>query len=189
MHYYHFVASLPVLQQQKELPLEPSLFLEQCQLHLSTEHYRELSALAAAYELGVAAPYQMEEGLGEFAQKCLAYRESLYAALVSYRKLPAHIDAAELSREIVLRVSIAQAFADAEQIASEDDPYRAEILFMDAIWQYVESCEASYAFSFENVLAYCVKLSIVQRQNNLTKIQGKENFRTALDRILESSSL
>lgn len=165
MSYYYLIASLPELNIGEPPGTTLEQFLFRCQGILDTTDFNDLNKVIAGDPAGVLSPW---------AARWLAADTQLRNAVARMRAAQLNIDAISYLREhIGARMDIETAVRDA---FSRDNPLERELALDKCRWTILDEMAFADRFGFGAVVAFSVKLGIVERWQNCNAEQGREAF-------------
>lgn len=162
MSYYYFAATLPSLQMDGALPFSFSSFKQLCQVHLSPAHALHVSTLESLKPEKTAHPF-----VRSWLEQEARIRHAVARHRAERRKLdPAAHLRQEMPHDSLTEKAVAEAF-------DTENPLARERALDEFRWQQL--CErAGYdIFSLTSILAYGLKLRIVERWSNMNEANGR----------------
>lgn len=167
--YYYLVASLPALRYGGVLPFSTEAFLVQCKTQVSPHHYQLLETALA----GTPSTQHFLNSYQNFAQmvkKELTEQRSRKLGLndPSYRN--------DADKEARISESVRQALAS-------DDVLQAEMMLIALHWKFLDDLSALHVFDIEGLLAYALKLAILERKSLFTQEEGNAEFKRLFSNI------
>ena len=168
--YYYFVASLPSLSFDGEMPLTPDELLERSQAWLAPEDYALLAAAQGGFEALAAHPA---------GAAWLACETSLRNALVRARALRLERDPAPYLREP--DTPDRHVLAVVQELVKLDDPLAAERGLDLLRWQALDHLAGLHSFDMHVLLAYMLKLTIMARWAAFDETRGAAVLNRALE--------
>lgn len=162
MSYYYFAASLPSLQLDGELPFTFSNFKALCQAHLTPAHSAQLNALDASESDSAAHPF-----VRAWRETDAQIRNAVARHRAARKNLdPTHFVRNEVPHDGRTEKAVADAFALKNPLQREQalDRFR---------WQQLDERSGFDMFSLESILAYGLKLRIVERWATLNEEDGR----------------
>jgi hypothetical protein len=160
--YYYFVASLPTLFLDEELPIAPAEFLAACDRWLDADDARDIHCLLEN---------RWECVKGACAARWLARETQIRNALVRLRAAKVRVDAEPFLRpcgELSLYVEKAVAAAMGKPL-----PLERELGLDELRWSLLEDMSRFDPFGLPAVIAYALKLKLVERWSALTAEKGQ----------------
>ena len=166
-NYYYFVASLPLLFFDSKSSMSLEKFLEDCRRFLSEKDFLLLAALFDEEENFFSAHNKFSCDWLEFNRICC--NEMVCFRAERDKKDPVAYLRGERKIEPVI-ISLIQ------QAAKLDNLLEAEKIFDEAKWKYLDEVTLGHYFDLEYVLAYGLKLRILNRYQEIYSDKGKEIF-------------
>lgn len=171
MSAYYLLASLPGLSYGARPPVERGEFLARCESQLSAPDFEAVRALLAGDES--AATHG-------FSREWFGLEAELRNALVRHRAALAGVDPAPFRREGVSeRLYAIEAVEDAFE---RPNPLEREVELDRYRWSVVEDLERGHFFDLTAVLAYALKLRILERWQAADAARGEK----AVDHCIEA---
>ena len=165
MSYYYLIASLPELNIDEPAGINLEQFLFQCQGILDTTDFNDLNKVIAGEPTGILSPW---------AARWLDADTQLRNAVARMRAAQLNIDAISYLREhIGARMDIETAVRDA---FARDNPLERELALDKCRWAILDEMAFEDRFGFGAVVAFSVKLGIVERWQKSDAEQGREAF-------------
>lgn len=168
---YYLVASLPTLNLEEPAAWTPDEFLFHCQGALSPEEWRELALLTEG---------RLAEGESDFAHWWVQLDTQIRNQMARHRSARLGVEARSWMRmHSGYDVAVEQSIADA---LSRANPMERELALDRCRWQALDERIQVNPFGFETVLAYAIRLQLLNRWRGLTEEEGLkriEEFITA----------
>jgi hypothetical protein len=173
LNYYFTVASLPMLFYERDMPVSRDAFLEACDKEL-TPGDRAVVGGASIREMKTSSPTcalldawrTWETGLRNELVKLRAQARGWEAAKHLRESGDTPLGPAGIARE---------AFG-------QDSPLDGENILNRARWHYIDELEAGHHFDVEKLVAYFLKLQILERKASFRKDEGSEKLESILAR-------
>ncbi len=173
---YYLVASLPPLALGDTPPWTPSEFLFHCQGALTPEQHRELSLIIED---------RAAEALSPFAQWWHHLDTQIRNQLARFRAGRLHVEARPYQRmHSGYDVAVEQGVSDA---LSRSQPLEREQALDRCRWEALDERILANPFGFEVVLAYAIRLNLLDRWTELTDEKGLERIETFITENAETS--
>ncbi len=177
MSYYYFAASLPSLQLDGELPFTFSSFKALCHAHLTPAHAALLSSREALRSDATAHP---------FVRAWHEQEAQIRNAVVTHRATRKNLDPAdhvrqEISYDGPTETAVADAFSNSNPLSRERalDEFR---------WQQLSERAGFDMFSLESILAYGLKLRIVERWSKMNEEDGRVRAEDLIEQRAKDSA-
>lgn len=184
--YYYLVASLPTLFLDEELPIKTAEFLAVCDRWLNTDDARDIHCLmdnhsASAKASGFAkatpdttpdtTPDRLECIKGACANQWLARETEIRNTIVRLRAAKVRVDAEPFLRpcrelDLYTEKAVAEAMSKLQPLERELDLDRLR-------WSLLEDLPRFDPFGLPAVIAYALKLKLVERWSALTVEKGR----------------
>ncbi len=176
MTYFYVYAALPALQLGKGLPLGKGALLS-----FIGDHLPQLSSTLLFVEN--AFPYVEFPDIDcDFLNRWVAYNRSFRSALVFHRKIPFKFQEETVSRN--LRDGFAMHSAEAvTQIPNAMDKESEILLSME---RGLTELEQGYAYTIENLIAYAIRVVLVERFEMYSKVAGWKQFNAVQTGLFEA---
>ncbi len=161
--YYYLVATLPLLRYEGSSPFDTVSFLEQCRSQVSDRDYQTIaSALSGRHS---SHP---------FLKKWQQFASMVKRELNDQRskKLGLSVPKYRNDGEKEFRISEA-----VRQALSNENALDAELSLLSLKWNYLDEAVALHYFDVEALLAYAVKLQLLERKGLFTKEEGNVEFK------------
>jgi len=161
--YYYLVATLPLLRYEGVSPFDTFSFLEQCRSQVSDRDYQTIKSAL----LGRPSSHP-------FLKKWQQFASMVKKELNDQRSKKLGLSASKYSNdgEKAFRISDA-----VRQALSNENALDAELSLLELKWNYLEESAALHYFDVEALLAYAVKLQLLQRKSLFTKEEGNAEFK------------
>ncbi|OHD11156.1 MAG: hypothetical protein A2Z96_05260 [Spirochaetes bacterium GWB1_48_6] len=172
--YYYAVASLPYLKSGEKSPITWDRFYEIVRSSLSE---KDLEIFEKA-RLGI--PTQTDE---PFLKNWFDWEKELKKELARLRLQKAGFDNPNPLPETLGVFSVSEV---AKSLFLKDNPLEAEYLLDGIRWAFLEDLLLGHYFDLETVLAYSLKLQILQRQELFEKTLGQENYQNTYKTIVQN---
>ena len=169
--YYYLLSSLPYLQETTEHLPSPEDFLELSRDHLTEKHFQ---VLQSARLDGYQEPYVSNRFLRDYYRIERALLNEVArerARRTNFGFEPFEADGASWYRERLVGA------------VSSPSPLNGEMALMSIRFRIITELEAGRYFSFENVLAYYLRLQILHRKRNMNRERGEEAFTSTYQTI------
>ncbi len=179
MKYYYLVASLPPVALGDPPPWTPEDFLFHCQGPLSQEDWRELSLIVED---------RAAEGESDFAAWWNALDTQMRNIQARFRAARLHIEARPFMRmHAGYDIAAAQAVTDA---MTRTQPLERELALDRSRWNALDDRILGDRFGFEEVMAYALRLRLMERWARLSDEEGLQRVETFItDNVDESLEL
>ena len=165
MSYYYLIASLPELDIDEPPGVTVEQFLFQCQGLLDPADFNDLNKVIAGDPVGVRS---------HWAAGWLAADTQLRNAVARMRAAQLNIDAINYLRDHVgARMDIETAVRDA---FARDNPLERELVLDKCRWAILDEMAFADRFGFGAIIAFSVKLGIVERWQSCNVETGREAF-------------
>jgi len=171
--YYYVVASLPLLHSDSPPPLDLEELFYSCRGNIQESDL----ALLMTVSLQPGDPAD-----NAFLKEWYTWESSLRNELVRLRSQKKGVDAEHHLREGDVFPGIPET---AREAFTQDSPLVAEELLNRARWSKLEELEVGHYFDMVKLMAYSLKLQLLQRQSRFTTELGKEKFGAVYDQIHE----
>ena len=160
--YYYLVATLPMLRYEGVSPFDTASFLEQCNSHVSDRDYQTIKDALSG-----------RPSSHPFLKKWQQYTSMVKKELNDQRSKKLGLSAKYRNDgEKEFRISEA-----VRQALSNDNALDAELSLLALTWNYIDEIVALHYFDVEALLAYAVKLQLLQRKGLFTKEEGNAEFK------------
>ncbi len=167
--YYYLVATLPSLRYDGTVPFSCSQFLSLCKEQVSERHYQ---IIRAAVQDGDAK----NKFLSDYQHFCSMVKGELTEQ--RSRKLSVSDSEYKNTSDKEARIS-----ETVRQALGMDDVLQAELLLLQLHWKYVDDLVALHTFDIEGLLAYALKLRLLERKNLFTREEGNAEFKRLFSNI------
>lgn len=166
--YYYLVATLPMLRYEDSAPMSHEAFLELCHGNIGDSDYRLIRAASLA-----ATP---DEGFQKhpFLRKWNTFRDMVTRELNDQRARKLELGGDRYKNEGDKEYRISETVRAA---LSASDPLQGELLLMQLYWKYLDDLSGLHTFDIEALLAYAVKLQILERKSRFTIQDGNSEFK------------
>lgn len=182
--YYYSVSVLPAVTLEGIPFFTPHEFLEHCAVFVSADDlaYISSASLFAHWNADDGAWYALPDS-GNLS-RWFSFLEDLQTYL-------AFVRAQSLGRE---RIGFpdpsgldARLEDSVRKIASEENPHRAELAFLQLQWEYLDNLELGHFFDREKLAVYFLRLQIALRRNLISdRDAGNEEFTRQYDTIAQA---
>lgn len=161
--YYYLVATLPLLRYESQSPFDTVSFLEQCKGQVSARDYQTiLSALSG------------RPSSHPFLKEWQQYASMVKKELNDQRSKKLGLSAAKYRNDGNKEFRISEAV---RQALSNENALDAELSLLSLQWNYLDELSALHYFDVEALLAYAVKLQLLERKSLFTKEEGNAEFK------------
>ena len=175
--YFYTVASLPHVSFDSTSTMAEDDFLYLCQNTLSSGDLRVLKE----------ARFPSTPGLktgNATLDKWAAGEQSLRAELAKLRAAKKGLETESYNRYGAYSLDMLEA---AHKAFGEESPLEAEMIILRALWALLEELEAGHLFDVDKLVAYYLKLQIVNLKNKRNKKDGEKNFSSQYETILNKN--
>jgi hypothetical protein len=180
--YYYLRSTLPTLLQSSGVPFSFEGFLARCEGRVNSADYELLKAARAqAPEDGVTAKSTRRSPI------LTSYRTWEKALKNELVRLRAHKLGKAPERFIRPGDPEWDAVRVAQAAAQCDDPLEGELLIERERWSFVERLETNHLFDLEALVAYALKLQILERRALFEAERGETSYKTAYREILDTA--
>ena len=164
---YYLVSSLPTLDLEEPSAGSPDDFLFHCQGALSPEEWCELSLIVEG---------RWGEGGSAFAEWWTQLDTQIRNQIVRHRAARLGVEARPALRmHSGYDVAVEEAVSDA---LARTNPLERELALDRCRWQALDERVQVEPFGFEAVLAYAIRLQLLERWRDLTPEKGLERIET-----------
>ena len=175
MNYYYFTATLPVLNLDSQPPLKIDEFLESCRTHLAEG---DMLAVREA----IAADGAVTQAL---SRSWRAQDAALRNAIVRARASRMDVDSSPHLHESTIDTTCEQAVADAY---ASGNPHERELALDCFRWSLLDDMAGFNPFSLNAIVAYAVKLRLVERWSALDGDRGRQKMESIVTTENESTT-
>lgn len=175
--YYFAVASLPSLKSGEKPPLTRERFEDIARSALS-------EADLAVFEKALLG--QPSETENSFLQEWFTWEKEFKKELAKGRLQKAGFENPGPLPETLGKFNLMEA---ARSLLGKDNPLEAEMLLDAVRWSFLEEMLLGHYFDLEVILAYSLKMQILQRQDLFEKTLGQENYRKTYQTIIDTLEL
>ncbi len=180
--YYYLVATLPFLLYESEEFISSDEFLERCAQHCTASDFAVLQAVR----------YRPEHA----ETSDIALLNDWYMFERGLRNALARLRGAALNEDVEKYLRVADDGGDGthvgrvEELArnalAESSPLRAEQALQLARWQMLDQLEAGHFFDLEKLIAYLLKLRLLERNRKFNREDGIRVFEKTYEKITDS---
>lgn len=173
--YYYLVSLLPALVFGNKTPISSGTFMQYCRTHLASKDNAVLQKLTAE---------ENNLGFNRFYDEWYKWDHDL-------KKELGHVRAAMMSSEST-RHSPQSGMHKVtggiiHEILSARTPLEAEVILARVRWEHLDKMEFGYYFDFEKIIAYAMKLKIMERIDLFDPVKGGIRFKETLDTMLSAA--
>ena len=161
--YYYLVATLPLLRYDGVSPFDLDSFLEQCKSQVSDRDYQTIESALTG-----------RPSSHPFLQKWQQFASMVQRELNDQRSKKLGLAAPKYRNEGEKEFRIGEAV---RQAISNENALDAELSLLELKWKYLEEAVALHYFDVEALLAYAVKLQLLERKSLFTKEEGNAEFK------------
>lgn len=179
--YWYFPATLPGLMFGSVSPMTDEQFMEMAKQALSISDFAELESCLNISEHGTKEKTYSSKLLADYRAWERAFRNEL----ARLRSRKAGIDEEQYLREGQCND---EAIAAAQSCFACQDPLEAELLAEHERWLAVERFSALSSFDLDSIIAYRIKLRIVNRLKNLEQERGILEYSKLYKEIMERAA-
>ena len=169
--YYYLVASLPALFLDEESPITPAEFMAACNQWLDADNARDIHCLMDNHSAcAKATADRPEEAKAACIHQWLARETEIRNALARLRAAKTKVDAEPFLRpcrelDLYTENSVAEAM-------NRPQPLERELGLDQLRWSLLDDMSRFDPFGLPAVIAYALKLKLVERWSALTVEQG-----------------
>jgi hypothetical protein len=163
--YYYLIASLPMLFFEGEPPISILEFRETCSYLMKEQDFRTIqyTLLNASSKKQVANPIvlrwqKFENGLRNEIARLRAKEKG--------KDEESYIKPGYSNPLLALK---------AREIFEAENPLKAEMFFIQMLWDMCDELEASQIFNLEFLIIYHLRLQILERKNSFNAEKGRQN--------------
>jgi hypothetical protein len=167
--YYYLVATLPMLKYEDSAPFSCDEFLRLCKSNVNKNDYKIITEALS----GNTASYKFVKNWHQFdtnVKKELAEQRSKKLN----RKGDKYNNTNYKEFRIVEGVRAALAAKNA---------YEGELLLMKLCWKYLDEESTNHVFDLEGLLAFSIKLKLLERKSRFDKVEGNKEFKSLLNNL------
>lgn len=169
--YYYLVATLPMLRYEDSSPMSHEAFLELCHGNISDSDYR----LVCSASLSSSAASDAEGGKSHpFLRKWEGFRDMVAKELNDQRARKLELGGDRYKNDGDKEYRISETVRAA---LAASNPLQGELLLMQLYWKYLDDLSGLHTFDIEALLAYAVKLQILERKSRFTLQEGNSEFK------------
>ena len=166
--YYYFIASLPLINFGSEPPLSVEEFLNDCRRLLAEDDYTLIEKILTGDELPTSSGNQTFDAWARFIKQ-FQNEQARFRAERAGRD-PREFIRGEYISDSYLSETIQQALKEETPLDSQE--------FLDTfIWKFLDELETKNIFTFGAVIAYGLKLKILERYAAIRSPKGQELFK------------
>ncbi len=170
MNYYFTVASLPMLFYDRDMPMSRGGFLEACGKEL-TRGDLEIIEGTSIRNLERTSPACF------LLDRWRTWETALRNQLVRLRASGKGWEADKYLRESEDVYGVAEI---AREAFGQGSPLDGEEILNRARWSYLDELETGHHFDVEKLVAYCLKLQILERKSSFDKNAGTQKLEQVL---------
>lgn len=179
--YWYFPATLPGLLFGSASPMTDEQFMEMARQALSPSDFAELETCLDISGMGAKEKTYNSRLLADYRAWERAFRNEL----ARLRSRKAGIDEEQYLRQGPCKD---EAAAAAQSCFTCQDPLEAELAAEHERWLAVERYSALSSFDLDSIIAYRIKLGIVNRLKNLEKERGILEYSRLYKEIMEKAA-
>jgi len=170
--YYYLVASLPTLFLDEESPITPAEFMAACNQWLDADDARDIHYLMENHSgFAKATPDTPASVKGDCANQWLARETEIRNTIARFRAAKVRVDATLFLRPCrELDLYTEKAVAEA---MSRPQPLERELGLDQLRWSLLDDLSRFDPFGLPAVIAYALKLKLVERWSVLTVEKGR----------------
>jgi len=180
--YYYLRSTLPTLLPASGAPFSFGGFMERCEGRVESADYKVLAAAR------MGAP---EDGETLKAARVSRVLSSYFSWEKALRNELVRLRAHKLGKapERYIRPGDPEwdAIRTAQNAVQCEDPLEGEFLIERERWSYVERLETGHYFDLEALVAYALKLQILERRALFEAERGETSYKTAYSEILDAA--
>ena len=170
--YFYTVASLPMLSIEQEPPITVDYFLESCKYTLKDSDYKEI----------IKSIDRNAKTDNKTVLKWRTFDRSLRNELVRMRAAKMSKDA---DRYLHQGESTTGVFDSAREAFNAPNPKAGEDVLNLARWKFLDEMESSHPFDLTKLIAYYLKLKIIERKANMNEKNGTEKYKNIYNKIAD----
>ncbi|MDP2815062.1 MAG: DUF2764 family protein [Rectinemataceae bacterium] len=175
--YYYFAATLPSLAFSAQPPMKGAEFLERCRIHLTEGDFSVVSSARLLSKTDLPASPEPQ-----------GFLDGYYAWERSVRNALAILRAHRLGKSGDRWLRPAGRSDDAARAASAvfqaSTPLEGEIALERERWAFIDGASANSVFELDSIIAYSLKIQILERLSGLVPEKGEAGYREACAAIL-----
>jgi len=176
--YFYFSASLPMLEFRTPSTLSLEKYLEDAQRLLPQKDFNAIEqALEPDPQVSRRSVYPLVREWGQLNHRMC--NQGAYVRAASAKKDPASF--------VRGKYEVDSALVDLfHQADKADNLLQGELLVDEYRWKILDELEQGHFFDLENLIIYALRLQILERQEKMTSVKGKqklEEYLTAVSRL------
>ncbi len=165
--YYYLVATLPMLRYEDDAPMSHEAFLELCHGNIGDSDYRLVQAASLVAVEGEPCKHP-------FLRKWNQFRDMVAKELNDQRARKLELGGDRYRNDGDKEYRISETVRAA---LAAPDPLQGELLLMQLYWKYLDDLSGLHTFDIEALLAYAVKLQILERKGRFSLQDGNSEFK------------
>ncbi len=167
--YYYLVTTLPMLRYEDSAPFSCEEFLYMCKTNVSKKDYKIIAE--ALSDNNASHP---------FVKKWYQFNTNVKKELSEQRskKLNINDDKYKNTNDKEFRIVEGVRAALAAKNA-----YEGELLLMELYWKYLEEQSTNHVFDLQGLLAFAIKLKLLERKSRFDKVDGNNEFKKLLNNL------
>lgn len=174
--YYYLVSLLPALVFGNKTPISSGTFMQYCRTHLAPKDNALLQEFTAE---------ENHLGFNRFYDEWYMWDHDLKKELGHVR---AAIMSPEGNRRWLHPPGTDMVTRDIfHEVLSARTPLEAEVILARVRWEHLDKMEFGYYFDFEKIIAYALKLKIMERLDLFEPVKGGIRFTETLDTMLSAA--
>lgn len=166
--YYYLVAALPMLRYDGAAPMTYEDFLELCRGNVSKRDFRLISSAT------LSPAGDDRSSTYPFLKKWNHFRDMVASELSDQRARKLEFCGDRYKNEGDKEYRISETVRAA---LSAPNPLQGELLLISLYWKFLDDLGGLHAFDVDALLAYAVKLQLLERKGRFSSQEGNTEFR------------
>jgi hypothetical protein len=164
--YYYLVATLPMLRYEDSAPFSCEEFLVLCKNNVSKKDYKIITE--ALSDNNASHP---------FVKKWYQFNNSVKKELSEQRSKKLNIKSDKYKNTNDKEYRIVEGVRAA---LAAKNAYEGELLLMNLYWKYLDEESTNHVFDLVGLLAFSIKLKLLERKSRFDKVEGNKEFKSLL---------
>ena len=167
--YYYLVATLPMLRYEDSCPFSTEEFLELCRSNVNKKDYKIISEALSD-----------SDSSHPFVNKWYQFNNSVKKELAEQRSKKLNINSEKYKNTNDKEFTIAEGVRAA---LAAKNAFEGELLLMKLYWKYLDEESTNHVFDLVGLLAFAIKLKLLERKSRFDKVDGNKEFKSLLSNL------
>ncbi len=167
--YYYLVATLPMLRYEDSCPFSCDEFLQLCKSNVNKKDYKI-----------IAEALSDNNASHSFVKKWYQFNTNVKKELAEQRSKKLNINSEKYKNTNDKEYRIVEGVRAA---LAAKNAYEGELLLMKLYWKYLDEESTNHVFDLEGLLAFAIKLKLLERKSRFDVVEGNNEFKSLLNNL------